>query len=40
MQVLTEQWRETASLLRNTENLSEIHTDARANELNITMKRF
>ena len=30
---LTEQWREMASLLGNTEILSKLHTDVRANEL-------
>ena len=37
---LTEQWREMASLLGNKEKLSKLHTDVRANELNITRKRF
>ena len=37
---LTEQWREIASLQENTENLSKLHTDVRASELNIKMKRF
>ena len=30
---LTEQWKEIASLLRNTEILSKLHTEVRANEL-------
>ena len=30
---LTEQWREMASLLENTEILSKLQTDVRANEL-------
>ena len=30
---LTEQWREMASLLGNTEILSKLYTDVRANEL-------
>ena len=30
---LTEKWRETASLLENTEMLFELHTDVRANKL-------
>ena len=37
---LTEQCREMGSLLGNTEKLSKLHTDVRANELNIIIKRF
>ena len=40
VEFLTEQCREAASLLGNTEKLSKLHTDVRANELNITMKLF
>ena len=37
---LTEQWREMASLLGNTEKLSKLHADVRANKLNTIMKLF
>ena len=36
---VTEQWREMASILGNTEKLSKLNTDVRPNELNI-MKHF
>ena len=35
----TEQWREMASLLGNTEKLSKLHADVRANKLNTIMKK-
>ena len=37
---LTEKWREMASLLGNIQKISKLHTDVRANELNIIVKRF
>ena len=37
---LAEQRREMASLLGNTEKRSNLHSEVRANELNIIMKRF
>ena len=33
VEALTEEWREMASLLGNTETLSKLHTDVKANEL-------
>ena len=40
VEFLAEQWREMASLLGNTEKRSNLHSEVRANELNIIMKRF
>ena len=37
---LSEQWREMTFLLGNTEKLSKLHPDLRANDLNIIMKGF